>query len=130
MEVPTFSALRAGNEAKQKVAPFCFALRDLGRMPSITLQLGAHKAIRTPDLFLTKEVLYLLSYMSLKSSSPCFLPNVLERVAGIEPASSAWKAEVIASIRHPQILFFLAQNDILYIRVSFLGLDNWSGPII
>ena|GEM_PF-1795836 len=26
---------------------------------------------------------------------------VLERVAGIEPASSAWKAEVIAIIRHP-----------------------------
>ena len=25
----------------------------------------------------------------------------MERVAGIEPASSAWKAEVIASIRHP-----------------------------
>ena len=25
----------------------------------------------------------------------------LERVAGIEPASSAWKAEVIAIIRHP-----------------------------
>ena len=82
---------------------------------------GAHKAIRTPDLFLTKEVLYLLSYMSLKSSSPCFLPNVLERVAGIEPASSAWKAEVIASIRHPQILFFLAQNDLLYIRCRFWG---------
>jgi hypothetical protein len=36
---------------------------------------GAHKAIRTPDLFLTKEVLYLLSYMSLKSSSPCHLSN-------------------------------------------------------
>ena len=59
--------------------------------------------------------------MSLKSSSPCFLPNVLERVAGIEPASSAWKAEVIASIRHPQILFFLAQNDLLYIRCRFWG---------
>ena len=26
----------------------------------------------------------------------------MERVAGIEPASSAWKAEVIATIRHPQ----------------------------
>ena len=26
----------------------------------------------------------------------------LERVAGIEPASSAWKAEVIATIRHPR----------------------------
>ena len=26
---------------------------------------------------------------------------MLERVAGIEPASSAWKAEVIAIIRYP-----------------------------
>ena len=42
-----------------------------------------------PDLFLTKEVLYRLSYMSLIT----FV--FLERVAGIEPASSAWKAEVL-----------------------------------
>ena len=33
--------------------------------------------------------------------------STLERVAGIEPASSAWKAEVIASIRHPRIPFVL-----------------------
>jgi hypothetical protein len=35
-----------------------------------------------------------LSYMSTKSYK-------LERAAGIEPASSAWKAEVIAIIRRP-----------------------------
>jgi hypothetical protein len=69
-------------EQNKKSHLYCFALRDLGRMPSITLLLGAHKAIRTPDLFLTKEVLYLLSYMSLKSSSPCFLPNVLATCSG------------------------------------------------
>lgn len=28
----------------------------------------------------------------------------LERVAGIEPASLAWKAKVIAVIRHPRII--------------------------
>jgi hypothetical protein len=48
---------------------------------------GAHEQIRTADLTLTKGVLYQLSYMSMKTS--------LERAAGIEPASSAWKAEVL-----------------------------------
>jgi hypothetical protein len=46
---------------------------------------GAHNRIRTGDLFLTKEVLYRLSYMGLE----------LERVMGIEPTPSAWKAEVL-----------------------------------
>ena len=32
--------------------------------------------------------------------------EVLERRAGIEPASLAWKARVIASIRTPQLLGF------------------------
>ena len=41
--------------------------------------------ILTADLTLTKGVLYQLSYKSGK----------MERVAGIEPASSAWKAEVL-----------------------------------
>ena len=45
---------------------------------------GADKQIWTADLSLTKGVLYLLSYI-----------GNLERVAGIEPASSAWKAEVL-----------------------------------
>ena len=53
---------------------------------------GAHNRNRTGDLFLTKEVLYRLSYMSLKSN---LRPVRLERVAGIEPAPSAWKAEVL-----------------------------------
>ena len=44
--------------------------------------------IRTGDLFLTKEVLYRLSYMS--ASFP-----TLERVVGIEPTYSAWKADVL-----------------------------------
>ena len=69
---------------------------------------GAHNRIRTDDLFLTKEVLYLLSYVSACQHPP-YPPDApriratarrdstrdLERVAGIEPASSAWKAEVL-----------------------------------
>ena len=43
--------------------------------------------------------------MSLKLSRPYRYTTALERVAGIEPASSAWKAEVIATIRHPLIPF-------------------------
>ena len=64
---------------------------------------GAHNRIRTDDLFLTKEVLYRLSYVSadptparlLLPLSPAAVRSVLERVAGIEPAPSAWKAEVL-----------------------------------
>ena len=57
---------------------------------------GADRQIRTADLTLTKGALYQLSHISIHLQR-------LERVAGIEPASSAWKAEVIASIRHPLI---------------------------
>lgn len=39
-------------------------------------------------------MLYRLSYVSL-SSLPKLLNKKMERVAGIEPASSAWKAEVL-----------------------------------
>ena len=46
---------------------------------------GAHDRTRTGDLVLTKDVLYRLSYVSRN----------LERVVGIEPTSSAWKAEVL-----------------------------------
>ena len=58
---------------------------------------GADRQIRTADLTLTKGALYQLSHISIHIQR-------LERVAGIEPASSAWKAEVIASIRHPLTL--------------------------
>jgi hypothetical protein len=47
---------------------------------------GAHDWTRTSDLSLTKGVLYRLSYVGR---------DVLERVIGIEPTSSAWKAEVL-----------------------------------
>ena len=48
-------------------------------------EFGANTQSRTGDLILTKDALYRLSYIS----------EYLERVAGIEPASSAWKAEVL-----------------------------------
>ena len=50
---------------------------------------GAHERSWTADLTLTKGVLYQLSYMSET------LQTQLERVARIELASSAWKAEVL-----------------------------------
>ena len=42
-----------------------------------------------------------LSYWSTFHNQQCGFPTKLERVAGIEPASSAWKAEVIAIIPYP-----------------------------
>ena len=48
--------------------------------------LQAHDGIRTRDLFLTKEVLYRLSYVGNAR---------IERAMGIEPTLSAWKAEVL-----------------------------------
>ena len=54
-----------------------------------TRQNGAHDRNRTDDLTLTKGVLYHLSYMG------DFANNSLERVMGIEPTLSAWKAEVL-----------------------------------
>ena len=50
---------------------------------------GAHDRNRTDDLTLTKGVLYHLSYMG------DFANNSLERVMGVEPTLSAWKAEVL-----------------------------------
>ena len=58
---------------------------------------GAHEWNRTIDLFLTKEVLYRLSYMSGLFLQVVFFSrrSPLERETGIEPAPSAWKAEVL-----------------------------------
>ncbi len=53
---------------------------------------GAHDRNRTCDLFLTKEVLYRLSYVSTKLTMQ---NQFVERETGIEPAPSAWKAEVL-----------------------------------
>ena len=64
---------------------------------------GAHDRIRTGDLVLTKDVLYRLSYVGLPKPADA-LPGDstlrvdrrrLERVMGIEPTQSAWKAGVL-----------------------------------
>ena len=62
------------------------------------LSSGAHDRNRTGDLVLTKDVLYRLSYVGIVPSLPglALTPSRrLERVMGIEPTSSAWKAEVL-----------------------------------
>ena len=45
-------------------------MNESNRLTTIALKYGAHNRTRTGDLFLTKEVLYLLSYMSLFLQSP------------------------------------------------------------
>ena len=68
---------------------------------SASAQIGAHDGIRTRDLFLTKEVLYRLSYMGIRcaaqpeSFSEKRLAKIaasshrktLERETGLEPAT-------------------------------------------
>jgi hypothetical protein len=92
------------------------ALRFVFRTRHCATGSGAHDRSRTGDLTLTKGVLYLLSYMGKRfqvssarprpgrgasvilllpsQSSRLRLPR-LERVMGIEPTPSAWKAEVL-----------------------------------
>ncbi len=62
-------------------------VKNTGASPDAPYDGGAHDWTRTSDLSLTKGVLYRLSYAGM------FL--CLERVIGIEPTSSAWKAEVL-----------------------------------
>ena len=49
---------------------------------------------------------------------------ILERVAGIEPASSAWKAEVKGIIRYPRICTLLLN----LVRIERLELSYLSVP--
>src|SRR5690606_6446941 len=67
---------------------------------SLDVVCGAHEWNRTIDLLLTKEVLYRLSYVSVEPG--CLVTgwwptawSAMERETGIEPAPSAWKAEVL-----------------------------------
>ena len=53
--------------------------------PVMSERNGAHIRTRTGDLFLTKEVLYLLSYVGL-SANRCGAAKV-ERETGLEPAT-------------------------------------------
>ena len=54
---------------------------------------GTPGGTRTPDLLLRRQLLY-----------PAELLARMERVMGIEPTPTAWKAVVLAVILHPQLL--------------------------
>ena len=65
---------------------------------------GAAERIRTPDLLITNQLLYQLSYNSMSRAAGITAQNYevegcarlgVERMTGIEPASSAWKADVL-----------------------------------
>ena len=53
---------------------------------------GTPGGTRTPDLLLRRQLLY-----------PTELLAHMERVMGIEPTPTAWKAVVLAVILHPQL---------------------------
>ena len=53
---------------------------------------GTPGGTRTPDLLLRRQLLY-----------PAELLAYMERVMGIEPTPTAWKAVVLAVILHPQL---------------------------
>jgi hypothetical protein len=76
---------------------------------------GAHNWNRTSDLFLTKEVLYRLSYVGLNAPRGSLL---LERVMGIEPTPSAWKAGVLPLNYTRNHLFFKITGGGRRIRTS------------
>ena len=129
MDAPTFSPASPVKMEQNKKSHF-FVLRRVIRAgcPVSRFYYGAHTVIRTRDLFLTKEVLYRLSYMSVIHHSLLRL----ERVAGIEPASSAWKAEVIATIRHPRKTPYFTPFSTPYIygeaKCAYCPLEN-SGTV-
>ena len=61
--------------------------------------LGTPRGTRTPDLLLRRQLLY-----------PAELLAHMERVMGIEPTPTAWKAVVLAVILHPQLLTGMNHN--------------------
>ena len=61
-----------------------------GRVKSYAF--GTPGGTRTPDLLLRRQLLY-----------PAELLAYMERVMGIEPTPTAWKAVVLAVILHPQL---------------------------
>src|SRR5262245_22479100 len=70
---------------------------------------GAHDRVRTGDLFLTKEVLYRLSYMGTpgRDSVPAGVPagSVWSGKRDSTPRPSAWKADALPAELFPPDLF-------------------------
>jgi hypothetical protein len=56
---------------------------------------GAEEGTRTPDLLITNQLLYQLSYFGIQNGDAEVSVAFMERVTGIEPALSAWEAEVL-----------------------------------
>ena len=56
---------------------------------------GAPEGIRTPDLLLRRQLLYPAELLAQKTMSERKRGLKMERVMGIEPTLSAWKAEVL-----------------------------------
>ena len=56
---------------------------------------GAPEGIRTPDLLLRRQLLYPAELLAPKNFPHPGSNLTLERVMGIEPTLSAWKAEVL-----------------------------------
>ena len=54
----------------------------------------------------------------------------MERVKGIEPLSSAWKAEVIAIIRHPLNISLTLYTSILGAGYEIRTHDNHLGKVV
>ena len=58
-----------------------------------TMCRGTPEGTRTPHLLLRRQLLY-----------PDELPaHIMERVMGVEPTSTAWKAVVLAVVLHPHV---------------------------
>jgi hypothetical protein len=57
---------------------------------------GADEGTRTPDLLITNQLLYRLSYIGIQNGDAAVsVPFSLERVMGIEPTLAAWEAAVL-----------------------------------
>ena len=102
----------------------------LSPIPDPLPEPGAHDRDRTGDLVLTKDVLYRLSYVGGRSSKIITTqlqppPSHLERVVGIEPTSSAWKAEVLPLNYTRQAQ--LTATAIAGIRIDSLKIPWWRG---
>ena len=55
---------------------------------------GTPGGIRTPGLLLRRQLLYPAELLAhINSGNP--MPEILERVMGIEPTCSAWKADIL-----------------------------------
>ena len=65
------------------------------------------------------KVWIILSNFKKHSDKECFFDIILERASGIEPPSSAWKADIITVIRYPQLKLYYKKT----VRKSIIKAD-------